>query len=209
MKRAHGGLGLGLAIVRHLVELHGGTVSADSDGKGCGAIFTVHIPLAFVEEPRLDALTSGPLHRYIAREAAMRFERHTTLAGLRILIIDDDEDTRDLIKTMIEQYGAESRRAGTIAEALTAVEEWKPSILLSDIGLAGEDGYDLIRRVRALSPDRGGDTPAVAVTAYASGEDRRRALDAGFQSHITKPVDQIELIDTLVRLSSTVDTLGD
>jgi CheY-like chemotaxis protein len=159
--RRRGGLGLGLAIVRYLVEAHGGTVIADSEGLGHGSTFTVTLPA------NIDAV--------VAREPEHRVSYVRVLQGLRIVVIDDDEDAREVIADVLREAGA-------------TVERDPPHILISDIGMPDEDGYSLLRKVRALPPERGGDVPAIALTAFARPEDFRRALDAGFQLHIAKPV---------------------
>ncbi|HYO58027.1 PAS domain-containing protein [Archangium sp.] len=185
--RRYGGLGLGLAIVRHLVELHGGTVHAASDGPGRGATFKVRLPTAM---PR----------RAMAERPAPRAPFHPVLAQRRILVVDDEEDNREVLKMMLEEHGAHVVTAATAAEALQAVREGKPELLVSDIGMPGEDGYQLIAQVRALPAEEGGGVPAVALTAYARVEDRTRALTAGFNMHVAKPVEPTELLSILSNL---------
>ncbi len=189
--KSHTGLGLGLAIVRHLVELHGGTVRAESAGEGKGASFTVDIPLAPVHR----ADTPSPAG------AGMRSVQVPMLDGVRILVVDDEADGRELLAIVLEQLGAEVQAVGTADEALAVFNEWRPSVLLSDIGMPGEDGYSLIRRVRALPPAQGGNVPAAALTAYARAEDRTRALLAGFQQHVAKPVEPKELAAVVANLA--------
>ncbi|MGH9764782.1 MAG: response regulator, partial [Blastocatellia bacterium] len=198
--RAQGGLGLGLAIVQHLVELHGGTVTAGSPGRGMGATFTVSIPLATAERVETDLWKTGFMPGPM-REDGSRSEQTLSLNGLRVLVVEDEQDTRDLVTAMIAEYGAEVKSAASSGEAMTIIGEWTPNLLLSDIAMAGEDGYDLIRRIRALPADQGGDMPAVAITACASVEDRRRALSAGYLSHVAKPVDQLELVTLAAKLT--------
>jgi len=183
--RSHGGLGLGLSIVRHLVELHGGSVEVDSPGEGQGATFTVKLPL------RAELTEEIPLERPAASRV---WSLPDLLHDLRILVVEDEKDTRDLVVTALEQCGAEVISAASVPEALAAFEREKPDVLVSDIGFAGEDGYSLIRKVRAREAGNGGRVPAAALTAYAGVEDRRRALEAGFQAHLAKPVDPSELV---------------
>ena len=191
--RSHGGLGLGLAIVRHLVELHGGTVHAASGGDGTGAVFTVRLPLMAPSE-------TGEEHDTMpAAEPAPTGE--VRLDGLKVLVLEDENDVRDFLSVSLVQYGATVSAFATTAEALQAIEEQRPHVLVSDIGMPGEDGYDFIRRVRALGPDRGGQTPAAALTAHAKGEDGARVLTAGFQVHLAKPVQPAELASVIATLA--------
>jgi len=194
--RAHGGLGLGLAIVRHIVELHGGIVRVDSDGEGRGATFTVELPTAAVRSaPRED-------RTHPTADAAVPLAPSTALSGVRVLVVDDDRDTLDTIWMVLQQCGAEVRTADGAAAALEVLGDWRPDALVSDIGMPGEDGYALIAKVRALSRDQGGHTPALALTAYARTEDRVRALSAGFQMHMAKPVEPAELVAVVSTLTS-------
>ena len=194
--RAHGGLGLGLAIVRHIVELHGGSVRVDSDGDGRGATFTVELPTAAVRTaPREDRV-------HPAAGAAVPFAPSTVLTGVRVLVVDDDRDTLDTLWMVLKECGAEVRTADGAASALEVLGDWRPDALVSDIGMPGEDGYSLIAKVRALSRDQGGQTPALALTAYARSEDRVRALSAGFQMHMAKPVEPAELVAMVSTLTS-------
>jgi CheY-like chemotaxis protein len=193
--RTHGGLGLGLAIVRHLVELHGGTVRATSEGAGQGAAFTVNLPLISggIEQGKVERAPkmSGdaePLVDYLA------------LDGLRVLVVDDEVDTRDLIAEVLAQGGAEVQTAATASEALQVLEHWIPEVLVSDIGMPDEDGYALIKKVRELDAMQPGWIPALALTAYANVEDRMRALSAGFQMHMAKPLDPEELVAVVASL---------
>jgi two-component system CheB/CheR fusion protein len=189
--RVHGGLGLGLAIVRHLVELHGGTVSAASRGRGQGATFTVTLPLA-ARRGESSKIAGGRL-----AGAGEIQQSHAPspdhLRDLRVLVVDDEPDARDLLELILTSYEAEVKACASAAEALQILDEWLPDVLVSDIGMPVEDGYELMRRVRARDPERGGLIPALALTAYARAEDARRAREAGYQAHVPKPVTPDEL----------------
>ena len=199
--RQHGGLGLGLAIVRHLVELHGGTVGADSPGKGQGATFVVNLPIvAFYQKDNL----AERVHP-AARETLPSYDCPERLDGLKVLVVDDEVDTREVFRVGIAQCGAHVVSAGSAQEALEAIEKERPDVLISDIGMPGEDGYELIRKVRALPPGRGGKIPAIALTAYARTEDRLRALRAGYQMHVSKPVELAELVAVMASLIQRSD----
>jgi signal transduction histidine kinase/CheY-like chemotaxis protein len=191
--RAFDGLGLGLAIVRHLVEAHGGTVRAESPGEGLGTTFSIYLPLLAVRAS-VPACTDT-----VELGAAARASE--SLRGVRVLAVDDNPDTRELVETVLSRGGAEVRSSASAAEALAVLREWRPDVLLSDIGMPHEDGYELIRRVRALDASRGGDVPAAALTAYARHEDRKLTLAAGFQMHMVKPVNPAELIAAVARLA--------
>jgi len=194
--RAHGGLGLGLAIVRHIVELHGGRVRGDSDGEGRGATFTVELPTAAVRTaPREDRV-------HPTADSAVPFAPSTVLRGVRVLVVDDDRDTLDTLWMVLKECGAEVQTADGAAAALEVLDRWRPDALVSDIGMPDEDGYSLIAKVRALSREQGGQTPALALTAYARTEDRVRALSAGFQMHMAKPVEPAELVAVVSTLTS-------
>src|SRR4030095_14826019 len=185
--RHQGGLGIGLALVRHLVELHGGSVTAESPGEGKGATFRVKLPLvAALVEP-----TDDRVHP-TARQAQPAYQG-PSLRGLRVLVVDDDPDALDLIATILRRAEAEARLCSSPPEALAMLRSWKPHVLVSDIEMPGEDGYSLIRKVRELGGSDGGQTPAVALTAYGRPEDRVRSLSAGFRMHVAKPVDPGEL----------------
>jgi len=189
-RRAHGGLGLGLAIVHHLVELHGGHVSAHSPGEGLGASFVLHLP----RRPR--PAPPAPLPAPVDAGAAMP-PASSQLTGLRLLLVEDQEDTREMIRLMLESHGAQLRAVASAAEAFHCLREWRPDLLVSDIGLPGESGYELLQRIRALPAEEGGRTPAIALTAYARAEDRERALRAGFDMHVPKPIEEAELLAVL------------
>jgi PAS domain S-box-containing protein len=200
--RAHGGLGLGLAIVRHLVELHGGSVRAESDGEKKGATFTVKLPVLLPDDQKyvgeIQPKQSTPLD-------LTRSEPSSALKGVRILVVDDEEDARELVSTMLGRYGAVVQTAASTTEALEFLDSWNPRVLIADIGMQGEDGYALIRRVRAL-PGKPGAIPALALTAYARIEDRARALAAGFQVHLSKPIDSAQLAASVSKLAGGVET---
>jgi signal transduction histidine kinase len=196
--RAHGGLGLGLALVRHLVEAHGGVVRAGSAGRGLGSTFSVHLPPA----PPRRAQRPAPAPAIPVATAAV--ESPWPLAGLarlRVLVVDDDPDSREVVREVLEQAGAMVATAGSTPEALRSIAERPPDVLLSDLGMPGEDGYQLMRRVRALDPVAGGSVPAAALTAYTQAENRLAAQEAGFQGYLAKPIDPAELTAAVARLA--------
>ena len=201
--RSHYGLGLGLAIVRHLVELHGGTVQADSPGEGQGATFTVRLPLAVLRQPPADAPPAPPA-RATARGPVLSLDQAPALDGLRVMVVDDEADAREMLAKVLAQRGAEAVPAASVAEAMALLREVTVDVLISDIGLPEEDGYELIRQVRALDAARGRWLPAAALTAYARPEDRRRALLAGYQIHLPKPVEPEELVAVVANLAGRV-----
>ena len=184
--RTHGGLGLGLAIVRHLVEIHGGTVRAESAGEGLGATFIVSLPLMHAAKGQ-DATPELATDNQLA-SPTQQITHSPSLAGLRLLIVDDEVDFRELVTAMLGPYGAIVKAAASASEALLDLENWKPDVLVADIGMRDEDGYGLIRKVRTLSAEKGGSIPAVALTAYTREEDRLRTLSAGYHMHLAKPV---------------------
>jgi signal transduction histidine kinase len=188
--RAHGGLGIGLALVRHIAELHGGSVFAESPGEEQGATFVVKLPLmvAGVRDHAVAQAKSGP-------------PDSPSLVGVRVLVVDDDPAAVELVQEVLTQTGGEVRGAGTAEEALRVLEQWRPDVLVSDIEMPGQDGYTLIRKIRALAPERGGMTRAVALTAFGRPEDRIRSLMAGFNIHVSKPVDPGELAAIVASLA--------
>ncbi|HEY9834400.1 MAG TPA: response regulator [Stenomitos sp.] len=194
--RVYSGLGLGLAIVRHLVELHGGTVYAHSAGEDKGATFTVKLPrLSVVAE------AAHPQHSPRTVDLAVPYENLPALKGVRIVIVDDEPDSRDLLVATLEQCEAKVFAFANAHEALVAVSQLKPDVLVSDIGMPLEDGYSLIRKVRQLPAEQGGHIPAIALTAYARAEDRMKAIASGFQMHIPKPVEPAELATVVASLA--------
>ena len=188
--RKYGGLGLGLTIVRQLVEAHGGTIVADSPGKGLGATFTVQLPLLNVE-PENNQTGSLPQQIF-------------DLTGIRVLAVDDELDTRELFTALLTQYGAEVLTVASAAEVLTSLKSFQPDVLVSDIGMPEVDGYTLIQQIRALPPEQGGQLPAIAVTAYATEDDRQRAIASGYQQHLIKPLEPEQLAQSVVALAHSL-----
>jgi CheY-like chemotaxis protein/anti-sigma regulatory factor (Ser/Thr protein kinase) len=192
--RQHGGLGLGLAIVRHLVELHGGVVSARSEGEGRGAAFEIVLPRRAIET-FTSPTVAGAEPIEIAEPAS---DSRPSLRGLTVLILDDERDARELAAIVLEDAGASVVQAGDVSAALRVLAETHVSVIISDIGIPGEDGYSFLHRVRAETSTRS--IPAIALTAFARAEDRQRALASGFQGHLAKPIDPAKLVACLAAL---------
>ncbi|NEU80648.1 PAS domain-containing protein, partial [Nostoc sp. UIC 10630] len=185
--RKYGGLGLGLAIVRQLVEAHGGTIMADSPGVGLGATFTVQLPLLNLQ-PEIKQIDELP-------------QPGLELTGIRVLTVDDDPDARELLTVLLTEYGATVLTVASAAEVLANLESFQPDVLVSDIGMPEVDGYSLIQQIRTLTPEKGGQIPAIALTAYARVDDYQRAITSGYQRHVTKPLDPEELVQAVVALA--------
>ncbi|OWY63490.1 histidine kinase [cyanobacterium TDX16] len=205
--RSNKGLGLGLAIARHLVELHGGSIQADSPGRGQGTTFTVKLPVrdASPINPAQTSSAAGQMHSPATVGDAMSSDNPPTLSGLWVLIVEDEADTREWISTVLETCGARVIAVDSVDEAMVALETERPDVLISDVGLPGEDGYGLIRKIRELEPRMGGTIPAVALTAYARVEDYQEAIAAGFQLHVAKPIRAAELIAVVASLARIAD----
>jgi signal transduction histidine kinase/ActR/RegA family two-component response regulator len=192
--RENRGLGLGLAIARHLVELHGGAIEAESAGEGQGASFTITLPL-------IEGAVAALLPEEKGQAASLGTLRAGGLEGVKVLVVDDAEDAREALSMLLGQFGARVTAVGSAEEALAILERDQPDVLLSDIAMPDEDGYSLIRKIRARAAARGGLVPAAALTAYASPEDRMKALRAGYQDHLPKPVDPAVLVETVAGLA--------
>ncbi len=192
--RNSGGLGLGLTIVKRLVELHGGAIYPYSRGDGQGSDFMITLPLATAQEDGHRAV-----HRYLQSGARADGEPAQALGGVRVLVVDDEYDTREVLGAMLRRYGAEVRAVESAAEAIRMMAEWRPDALISDIAMPNEDGYELIGKVRAMPAESGGAIPAIALTAYAGAQDRQRALVKGYQTHLAKPIEPVELARVIAR----------
>jgi PAS domain S-box-containing protein len=196
VNRQHGGLGVGLAIVRHLVEMHGGSVAAASEGKDQGSIFTVRLPVSpvYQVDPLEGRIHPGAQHLLLSPQPADRLDH------IKVLVVDDEEDTRDLLRAGLTECGADVSVSSSAEDAVKVLRDWNPDVLISDIGMPLVDGYEFIRQVRSLPSDRGGTIPAVALTAYARFEDRLKALRAGYEMHVPKPVELSELVTVILSL---------
>jgi PAS domain S-box-containing protein len=196
--RQYSGLGLGLAVVRYLVEQHGGRVWAESEGENQGSTFTIELPVSAL---RMDADPLNHLKRG-ERTDIQPEDAALSLKGVRVLVVEDEKDTRELLSVLLKQYGAEVVTSESSVEAISALRRERPDVIISDIGMPCEDGYWLIKEVRSLGASLGGDVPAVALTAFASESDRERALAAGFQAHLSKPIETAALISAVAGVVS-------
>ena len=201
ISRKQGGLGLGLAVVRHLVELHGGNVRANSEGLDEGSTFQVELPMA---QERRDPARAEDRRREIERRRSLGGER-VSLDGIHVLLVEDDDDSRKLLSVMLKQHGAEVTPASSAADAYRLFNEKLPDVLISDIGMPEQDGYELMRRIRELPVEKGGLIPALALTGYATRKDRDLSLSAGYHRHIAKPIEQGELVAAIASLVGRQD----
>jgi CheY-like chemotaxis protein len=190
--RHHGGLGLGLAIARHLVEIHGGTIRAESRGEGEGATFTITLPL-------IESAAKSAEPTAAAEQIIPRLPQPLLLSGLNVLLVDDDSDTLSLMATALTRRQANVTAVSSAGEAMQAISQQRPDVLVSDIAMPDEDGYGLIEKVRSLENDDCQSIPAIAITAYAKDEDRARALSSGFQIYLAKPIELTELVSVVAR----------
>jgi CheY-like chemotaxis protein len=197
-----GGLGLGLSIVRQLVELHGGIVEAHNREDVKGAVFTVKLPIMAVH-PKTEQRLNEIEQNIQAVGGSIPFDCPPSIEGTKILVVDDEHDARILLRTILEQCGAEVETSENAAQAFSSIENYKPDILVSDIGMPDEDGYDLIRKIREKEKGTGKRLPAVALTAFARAEDRLKALTAGYNMHVPKPVEPAELIVVIANLTKS------
>ena len=200
LTRNHGGLGLGLAIVKQLVGLHGGTVRAESDGEDKGSAFIISLPLAPISEKKD--------HRSAASTQITFEDGHTALPGVKVLVIDDEQDARELIKEVLTLFQADVITVATAAAGLEILKNQRPDVIVSDIGMPEKDGYQFIREVRSLPATDGGKTPAIALSAFAHSEDRTRAITAGYQMHLSKPVESHELVAAIKNLTGLLRKPG-
>jgi CheY-like chemotaxis protein len=193
--REHGGLGLGLAITKRLVELHGGSLHAESEGEGRGSTFTVKLPIAIDR-----GAPSAGASRITSGDSRVCEFGAVSLEGARILMVDDDASTREMMQLMLEQFGADVVTAASADEALSKLQPGRYDAILADIGMAEVSGYELIARVRALGPEKGGDVPAIAITGYTGKEERMHAIASGFQNHLSKPIEPGELAGAIAAI---------
>ena len=196
ISRKQGGLGLGLAVVRHLVELHGGNVSAKSEGIGKGSTFTVDLPMA---QERRDPARAEERRKEVERRRSLDGEK-VRLDGVHVLLVEDDDDSRKFLGVLLKQYGAEVSSAASAADAFNLFCDKLPDVIVSDIGMPEEDGYELVRKIRALPVGKGALIPAIALTGYATRKDREQSFSAGYQRHIAKPIEQSELVTAIANL---------
>jgi signal transduction histidine kinase/ActR/RegA family two-component response regulator len=192
--KRHGGLGLGLAIAHRLVEMHGGTIAAKSEGAGRGATFTLGLPMRIARASDVLPVVTSESSAFNVAGSEMDVPR---LAGVKVLTVDDEQDTREMVKGVLEQFGADVLSASSVKEAFAAFHDWNPDVIVCDIGMPGEDGYSLIRKVRQLPSRADRETPAIALTGYVRPEDQQRALAAGYQMFVPKPVEANQLASAI------------
>ena len=194
--KSHTGLGLGLAIVKNLTELHGGSVRAKSAGLGMGSTFIIALPISVVR-----SLNGGEQRQHPATAIETAFVSSPDLGGIKVMVVDDDLDALELVRRVLEGCKARVTSCSSAAQCLEAVSDCRPDVLITDIGMPHADGYSLVRALRALPREKGGETPAVALTAFARSEDRRRAMLSGFDMHVSKPVEPGELVAVVARMA--------